>query len=471
MSEGKPAPPRVLIIDDQLSMAEMLADGLSDRGYDAVALSSSVEAARLLRDGGVDALVTDLRMPGIDGLELLAVSRRADPARPVIVMTAFSAVDSAIESIRQGAYHYLTKPFRLDELALFLERALDEARVRREATALKRTLKERFAWSNIVGKSAPMRELADLVERVGDAVAPVLIVGETGTGKGLVARAIHAQGARSGGPFISLNCAALPEALLESELFGHVKGAFTGAISNRAGLIEEASGGTLFLDEIAEMALPLQAKLLHVLESGTVRAVGANRERPTDARVIAATHRDLHQRVVARTFREDLLYRLDVLRLEVPPLRHRADDIPVLIEHFLRAAKARYPQSVVERLSAEAMTKALAHAWPGNVRELQHVIERSVLLGRSTEAPASDLPFAATVKGDAGTAFHGEVLPLREVQRRYAVWAYDRLAGRKLHTADKLGVDVKTLGRLLVERPADEADAADEADEADDPEK
>jgi two-component system response regulator HydG len=447
-------PSRVLVVDDQLSMAEMLAEGLSDRGYEATPLSSGAEAARLLREDRFDALVTDLRMPGPDGLELLAVSRRANPARPVIVMTAYSAIDTAIESIRQGAYHYLTKPFRLDELVLFLERALDEARLRAETSALKRTLKERFAWSNIVGRSAPMRELADLVERVGDAVAPVLIVGETGTGKGLVARAIHAQGARSGGPFISLNCAALPESLLESELFGHVKGAFTGATANRAGLLEEAGGGTLFLDEIAEMALPLQAKLLHVLESGTVRAVGANRERPTDARIIAATHRDLRERVAAGTFREDLLYRLDVLRLEVPPLRQRVDDIPVLIEHFWSAAKKRYPQSVAQRLSAEAMTKALAHAWPGNVRELQHVIERSVLLGRTPEVPASDLPFAAMARGDTSTAFHGDVLPLREVQRRYAVWAYDRLGGRKLHTAEKLGIDAKTLGRLLAE-PAD----------------
>jgi two-component system response regulator HydG len=250
---------------------------------------------------------------------------------------------------------------------------------------------------------------------------------------------------------VAINCAAMPEALLESELFGHVKGAFTGATANRAGLIEEASGGTLFLDEIAEMALPLQAKLLHVLESGTVRAVGANRERPTDARIIAATHRDLPERVVAGTFREDLLYRLDVLRLEVPPLRQRRDDIPLLIEHFLRDARKRYPQSVVERLSAEAMNKALAHAWPGNVRELQHVIERAVLLGRSAEVPAGDLPFSAPAKGEPGATFHGDVLPIREIQRRYAVWAYDRLGGRKLHTAEKLGIDAKTLGRLLTD--------------------
>ncbi|MEO6418566.1 MAG: sigma-54 dependent transcriptional regulator, partial [Polyangiaceae bacterium] len=370
MPEKKPVLPRILIVDDQLSMAEMLADGLVERGYDAVPIGSSRAAAKLLAEERFDALVTDLRMPEMDGLELLASARKSNPQRPVIVMTAYSAVETAIESIRQGAYHYLTKPFKTEELALFLQRALDDASLKREAATLKRTLKDRFGLSNIVGRSGSMEEVCDLIERVADASAPVLIVGETGTGKSLVARAIHAQGSRAKALFIAVNCAALPENLLESELFGHVKGAFTGATANRAGLIEEASGGTLFLDEIGEMHPALQAKLLHVLESGTVRAVGANKERSVDTRMLTATHCDLHERVAAGTFREDLMYRLDVVTIEVPPLRQRRDDLSALTDHFLAAARIRNPTSPVTHFAPDALARLFEHTWPGNVREL-----------------------------------------------------------------------------------------------------
>ena len=439
----------MLVVDDHISMAEMVAEGLSERGYDAAPLGSSREAVRLLTEDRFDALVTDLRMPEVDGLGLLAVSRKAAPGRPVIVMTAYSAVETAVEAIRQGAYHYLTKPFKVEELALFLGRALDEASLRRETVALKRALRDKFALSNIVGRSGSMQEICDLVERVADAAVPVLIVGETGTGKGLVARAIHAQGTRANAPFVAINCAALPENLLESELFGHVKGAFTGATSNRAGLLEEASGGTLFLDEIGEMAPGLQAKLLHVLESGSVRAIGANKERAVDVRILAATHRDLHTLVARGAFREDLMYRLDVITLELPPLRHRREDLPVLLEHFLSRAKTKTPQSPVTRFSADALGRLLDHPWPGNVRELEHVIERAVLLGRSSEVTATELPATIGAKRDASMTFSGEVLPMREMQRKYAAWAYDQLGARKMVAAEKLGVDVKTLGKWL----------------------
>lgn len=447
-----PARARILVVDDQLSMAETLADGLHDRGYEAVAIASSREAAVLLERDRFELLVTDLRMPHLDGLGLLAASRKADPGRPVIVMTAYSAVDTAIESIRQGAYHYMTKPFKVDELVLFVERALSEAKLRREAATLRRALRDGFGLANLVGSSAPMREVYDLVERVADATAPVLILGETGTGKGVVARAIHAHGARASGPFVAVNCAALPDNLLESELFGHVRGAFTGATSNRIGLLEEADGGTLFLDEIAEMALPLQAKLLHVLESGTVRAVGANKERPVDTRILAATHRDLRERVAAGLFREDLLYRLDVIAISLPPLRQRRDDLPRLIEHFLARALGKHPRSPVERITPEALQRILAHAWPGNVRELEHVIERAVLLGRTPDIGPDDLPTIVPTTDRGGPLFAGEVVPMREMQRRYAAWAYEQLDGRKLVTAEKLGVDFKTLQRWLANR-------------------
>ena len=447
---------RVLVVDDHLSMAEMVADGLVERGYDALPIASSSEAAKRISEETFDALITDLRMPGVDGLELLALSRKVNPERPVIVMTAYSAVETAIESIRQGAYHYMTKPFKVDELALFLERALGEASLRRETATLKRTLKERFALSNIIGRHGSMEEVCDLISRVADASAPVLILGETGTGKGLVARAIHAQSVRSSALFVSVNCASIPENLLESEIFGHVKGAFTGATSNRSGLLEEASGGTLFLDEIGEMSPALQAKLLHVLESGTVRAVGSNNERTIDTRILAATHRDLHERVAAGAFREDLMYRLDVGTIELPPLRHRREDIPDLVEYFLARAKERSPRSAVERFSQDAFARLLEHVWPGNVRELEHVVERAVLLGKRVEILASDLPASVGARrADAAMTFKGAILPMRELQHRYATWVYEELNARKVATAEKLGVDIKTLGKWLRESESD----------------
>jgi two-component system response regulator HydG len=448
----------VLVVDDQLSMAETIADGLGDHGYDAVPMASSRDAAVALETDHFDALVTDLRMPQLDGLGLLAVSRKANANRPVIVMTAYSAVDTAIESIRQGAYHYMTKPFKVDELVLFLEKALGEAKLRREALALRRALRERFGLDNLVGTSAAMREVADLVERLADATAPVLIVGETGTGKGVVARAIHAQGSRAEAPFVAVNCAALPETLLESELFGHVKGAFTGAVASRVGLLQEADGGTLFLDEIGEMSPALQAKLLHVLESGTVRAVGANKEQAIDTRILAATHRDLRERVAAGVFREDLLYRLDVITIAIPPLRQRRDDLPALIRHFLGRAKEKHPRSSVKEMAQDTLERLLEHAWPGNVRELEHVIERAVLLGRGPLVTVRDLPASVGATATAGLSFVGDIVTFRELQRRYAAWAYERLDGRKVLTAEKLGVDFKTLSRWLEMKPESDRD-------------
>lgn len=446
----RPKHARILVVDDQMSMAETLADGLAERGYETVPLASSRQAAELLERDRFDVLITDLRMPALDGLGLLAISRKTDPARPVIVMTAYSAVDTAIESIRQGAYHYMTKPFKVDELALFVDRALDESKLRREAASLRKTLHDRFGLENLVGRSPAMQEVCDLVERVADAKVPVLIVGETGTGKGLVARAIHAQSGRAEGAFVAVNCAALPDNLLESELFGHMKGAFTGAIANRQGLFEEADGGTLFLDEIAEMAPPLQAKLLHVLESGTVRAVGSNKEHSVSVRIVAATHRDLRERAKAGLFREDLLYRLDVVSISLPPLRQRRSDLPVLIEHFMTRAREKHPTSPVVGVAPDAFERLQSHAWEGNVRELEHVIERAVLLGRGSTITTQDLPVTvASEPQGGGITFSGDVVPYRELQRRYAAWVYERVGGKKVLAAEKLGIDFKTLQRWL----------------------
>ena len=461
--------PRVLVVDDRLEMAETLADGLADHGYDAVALPSSREALRQIAEPA-DALITDLRMPDVDGLELLSASRRVAPQRPVIVMTAFGAIDTAVESIRRGAYHYLTKPFKLEELLLFLDRALADSELRRESAALKATLRERFSFGAVVGHSPAMRRAIDIAERVAASSAPVLLLGETGTGKGLFAHAIHTAGSRASRPFIAVNCAALPEALLESELFGHLRGAFTGAASDRGGLFVEADTGTLFLDEIGEMTPSLQAKLLRVLETGAVRPVGASRERSVDVRLLTATHRNLRERVAAGVFREDLLYRIEVVSVELPPLRARGEDLPDLIEHFLRQAKAKHPTSPVERLGPEAIERLLDHDWPGNLRELSHAIERAVLLGRSAQADAADLPpliggraFERAASATAGLTSEGpigasrggglvlgeEVLPIRDVQRKYAAWALRTLDGHRGRTAEKLGVDGKTLSRWL----------------------
>ncbi len=449
MREGTARRARILVVDDDRELIDVISDGLTDAGFEVVGLTDGRDAGAALHKDHFDALVTDLRMPGIDGMQLLGLSRRAAPERPVIVMTAFSAVDSAIESIRQGAYHYLTKPFAVDELALFLGRALDEARLRQETRTLRRALRDGSSLDTIVGKSGGMREVCALVSRVADADTPVLILGETGTGKGLVARALHSEGRRASGPFVTVNCAALPEHLLESELFGHVRGAFTGAMSNRRGLIEEADGGTLFLDEIGDMAIGLQAKLLHAVEQGAVRAVGANKEVAVDVRIVAATHRDLAARVATREFREDLLFRLNVVSLEIPPLRHRRDDIPRLIEHFLGRAKQKHPRSAVVRFLPDAMARLCDYGWPGNVRELENSVERVVLLAQGPEISAADLPSAIATAKPRELEFSGPVLPLSEVSRRYAAWAFEQLEGRRMLTAEKLGVDRKTLVKLL----------------------
>jgi two-component system response regulator HydG len=442
---------RVLIADDNLEMARTIADGLADRGYETLAVASGREALERLRAEKVDALVTDLRMPNGDGMELLVASRTQDPERPVIVMTAFSAIDTAVESIRQGAYHYLTKPFKQDELAIFLERALDEVRVRREAQTLKSALRSKFSAStSIVGHSAGIEAVRDRIQRVADAPAPVIILGETGTGKGLVARALHTDSQRSSHAFVSVNCAALPEQLLESELFGYVKGAFTGAVADRAGLFAEADGGSLFLDEIAEMPAALQAKLLHVLESGTVRPVGSTKQVEVDVRIIAATHRNLGQWVRDGKFRQDLLYRLDVVPIVLPSLRDRRDDIPELLEHFLEDSRRRYPQSPVRGFSPEAIAHLRGHRWPGNVRELAHTVERVVLLAQGAEVRLDDLRDLVDAREPAaGLEFHGELIPLRELERRYAAWALAQTGGHRGKTAERLGVDPKTLRKWL----------------------
>jgi two-component system response regulator HydG len=449
--------PRVLVVDDNLGMAQMLSDGLAEHGFAATPLASGREAVEQVSRTRVGAVVTDLRMPDIDGLALLAAVRKVKPDLPVIVMTAYGAVDSAVECIRQGAFHYLTKPFKLDELVIFLTRALEHVRLRDEADALKAELRGSHAVAHVIRKSKRMRAVIDVVQRVATSDAPLLILGETGTGKGLIARAAHGLSGRAEGPFVTINCAAVPESLLESELFGHTKGAFTGATAARHGLFEEARGGTLFLDEIGEMPLALQAKLLDVLERQVIRPVGSSKEQKVDVRIMAATHRDLQDAVRRGTLREDLFYRLDVVSVMIPALRHRRDDILPLLHHFLAESRGRHEDAVAERFAKDALERMLEYSWPGNVRELQHTVERLVLLVRQHEIPASELPRSITVAQSLdGGVFAGQVLPIRELQRRYAVWALDQMGGHRGRTAERLGVDAKTLAKWL----ADADDAA-----------
>ena len=441
----------VLVVDDHLEMAEMLADALQDAGFTAEALASGTLALERLERGGLDALVTDLRMDPVGGLELLAASKRLAPQRPVIVMTAYGAIETAVAAIRQGAYQYLTKPFQSEELEIFLRRALEERDLQEEARHLRHALRGQLGTDGLVGTSRAMLEVMDLIDRVAVVEVPVLLQGETGTGKSLAASAIHARSLRHKGPFVSVNCAALPEALLESELFGHAKGAFTGAATERPGLFAEAESGTILLDEIGELPLAIQAKLLHVLEGGCVRPVGSNRERKVDVRILAATHRDLRDMVARQQFREDLLYRLDVVSIEIPPLRQRRDDILPLVNYFLKTFRAKFPLSQVEAFAPAALARLMDYPWPGNLRELSHVVQRVVVLGRHRLAELEELPPGLSQASPEAPDACSAVIPARLLQHRYAVWALDRLGGNKSRTAEHLGIDIKTLSRWLQE--------------------
>src|SRR5512137_2567936 len=348
---AKPSKGRILVVDDHPEMVRLLADQLDDAGYH-VELAESGRAALALAEKRLpDVVLTDLRMEDVDGFDVLAGMRALDPTVPVLIMTGFGAIDSAIEAIKRGAYHYLTKPFRLEEVLLYVERALADRQLRDQHRALSQLALARSGFAAMVGGSEVMRGLYDLIERVAQSAEPVLVRGESGTGKELVARALHFHGPRRERAFVVVNCTALPETLLESELFGHARGAFTGATTARRGLLVEADGGTLFLDEIGDMPTGLQAKLLRVLEDGEVRPVGADVTRKVDVRIVAATHQALEEH--AGAFRQDLFYRLNVVPLTVPALRERAEDIPALVEHFLGKARERNPAAIPRRVAPE----------------------------------------------------------------------------------------------------------------------
>ncbi len=438
----------VLIADDHVEMARLISDKLREEGCRTRVVDSGKAAIDALGSSAPDLVITDLRMADVDGLDVLDAARGIDPDLPVIIMTAFGAVETAIEAMKRGAWHYVAKPVRLDELMLHVNRAFEHRTLRRVNQQLR--VESRSGLAALVGKSGVMRALYSLIERVALSSSSVLIRGESGSGKELVARALHEAGSRRERPFLAINCTALPESLLESELFGHTRGAFTGATSARAGLFVEASGGTLFLDEIGDMAPNLQSKLLRVVQQGEVRPVGSDESRAVDVRVIAATHQDLEQRVADGAFRQDLFYRLNVVPIEVPALRDRLEDIPVLVEHFLSGARARNSHSPVVRFAPEIVTALTRYPWPGNVRELENLIERLVVVGTTPEIGLSELTaMAPSVHGNQErfSLPRDRLATLREVEEEYIAWAIERCGGNKTKAAEVLGIDPSTLHR------------------------
>ncbi|MBM4123018.1 MAG: sigma-54-dependent Fis family transcriptional regulator, partial [Nitrospira sp.] len=442
---------KILIVDDEQEMRALLKDVLEGRGHQVAAAANGREALKCLAEEEYAVVLSDIRMKELPGIELLAEVKRTYPDTNVILMTAFGSMESAIEAMKQGAYDYLTKPVKTDELILVTEKALREASLRREVNSLRREVHKEYSFHQILGKSKPMREVFDLIRRVADSPTNVLITGESGTGKELVAKAIHYNSERRDAPFVPVNCAAIPEALLESELFGHMRGAFTDAKADKRGLFEEAQKGTLFLDEISELPLMLQAKLLRAIQEREIRRVGATRSVPVDVRIIAATNLTLTEEVKAKRFREDLYYRLNVIEIRLPPLRERREDIPLLVETFLRrSAEASHKE--LRGMSESALALLVDYAWPGNVRELENVIERAVTLARGEKIVSEDLPPAIQgARGDRKVLDEAaeRILPLQDVEKEYILRILEKTGGNKYQAAQTLGIDRKTLYRKL----------------------
>ncbi len=382
---------KVLVVDDDKAMRDMVVALLEDAGHSARGAAGVDRALEFLGDGDFDAVISDIRMPGRSGIELLGAIRELRPETPIILMTAFGSIDSAVEAMQAGAFDYVTKPFKRDAVLISLERAFEHRNLEQENRRLRKAVDRTSSFGEMIGASSGMREIFAMIRKVSDSRSSVLITGESGTGKELVARTLHYSGARSKQPFVPVNCTAIPDGLMESELFGHVRGAFTGAISSKRGLFEEANGGTIFLDEIGDMSPNLQVKLLRVLQERTFEPVGSSKTIKVDVRVIAATNQHLEQLIEQKQFREDLYYRLNVLPIEAPPLRDRTDDIPLLVHHFIDIGNQQR-NSQIDGISEEAVKLLMNYRWPGNVRELENMIERVMILRSQGEILAEDLP-------------------------------------------------------------------------------
>ena len=452
--EDGPSPTRILVVDDEPSMREMLRIVLRRDGYDVVLAENGKAAIECLQSQPFDLLLSDIRMPDLSGVEVLRAAKEINRDLVAFMMTAFASTDTAVEAMRLGAVDYFIKPFSMDELRLKVRQHLETRRLRQENMLLKRALKSRHEFSSMLGRSDPMQQVFATIQTIAGTSTTVLIGGESGTGKELVARAIHFNSLRRDCPFVALNCGAVPETLLESELFGHMRGAFTGASANKKGLVEAAEGGTIFLDEIGEMAPSMQVKLLRVLQDRRYRRLGGTEEVQADVRVIAATNQDLPKLVADGRFREDLFYRLNVLAIQLPPLRDRFEDIPLLAEHFLHefANQMRKP---VGSISADAMRLLQEHGWPGNVRELQNAMERAVALERTEAVLPDSLPDTVRLGASAGLDAAGAPLPElgegfdleargEEFYRHYLALALRRAGGVQVKAAELLGMSFRS---------------------------
>ncbi|MFW6049960.1 MAG: sigma-54-dependent transcriptional regulator [Myxococcota bacterium] len=443
---------QILVVDDDRSMCELVEAGLAKRGYQVDWRTRASEALQVLEGHDFDVVVTDLKLDDMSGIALCERVVGSRPDVPVVVMTAFGSMDAAVSAIRVGAYDFITKPIEMEALAAAVGRAVQHRHLSEEVKRLREEVEDVRGPGEMVGESATMRKVYDLINRVGESDATVLITGESGTGKELVARALHRKSERGKGPFVAINCAAMPPNLLESELFGHVKGAFTDAKHSREGLFVEASSGTLFLDEIGEMAPEMQAKLLRSLQERRVRPVGGSQEIPFDTRIIAATNRDLDADVEQGRFREDLYYRINVVRVDVPPLRSRGSDILLLAQHFIDRIRKRSGKEV-EGISSQAAQKMLEYDWPGNVRELENSMERACALARFDQITVDDLPEKIRNYQSSQMVIASDDpsdLPtLEDLERRYIQRVLKAVAGNKTQAAKVLGVDRRTLYRKL----------------------
>jgi two-component system response regulator HydG len=444
--------PRVLVVDDERAMCDVLVEELSHRGFTAVARTSADDASALLLDEEFSVVVTDVNMKGTSGLTLCERIVQNRPDIPVIVITAFGSIETAVATLRAGAFDFLTKPFDMAQLAQAIDRALQDRELRAEVKRLRAAVREAPQFEDMVGTSDAMKQVCAIVERVADSDATVLITGETGTGKELVARALHRRSARAQGPLVTINCAALPENLLESELFGHVRGAFTDARADRKGLLVQAHGGTVLLDEVAEMPPGMQSKLLRALETRSARAVGGSDEIPFDVRLVAATNKDLPTLIDEARFREDLFYRINVVQIELPPLRARAGDVLLLAQSFLDRLTSKKGGGAT-RFSKAAAERLLGYAWPGNIRELRNCVERAFALARFEEIVVDDLPPQVRDYKPSHVIVAAsdptELVPLAEVEARYIARVLEAVGGNKRQAASILGLDRATLYRKL----------------------
>lgn len=444
--------PRVLIVDDETGILDSLRILLKNEGFTPVVAQGGKAGLEALSSVNPDIVLSDIRMPGVDGVQLLAAARQQDPDLPVILMTAQATLQSAMQAVNEGAYYYIQKPFRNDELLAILSRAVEHRTLKVENGVLKQEMRrrDRGGASRPVGKSKAWQEVLRLAEMVAPTDSTVLIQGESGTGKEVIARYVHDLSTRLDSPFSSINCGALPEGLLESELFGHVKGSFTGAVKDRMGLFAAASGGTLFLDEIGETTPATQVKLLRVLQHREVIPVGTAEAHPIDVRLIAATNRDLETEIKRGGFRSDLFYRLNVISIHLPPLRERREDVPLLAESFLAAA-AKLRGEGVKQLTPEALEALQCYVWPGNVRELENALERAVILSKGDTVGVDALPERVTARSSESLVAQRESAnpTLDAVERAYIHWVLENEGGHKTRAAEVLGIDPSTLHRKL----------------------